>query len=93
MVNMLLTACGVGSEEISGRELACYLVMSELLSTLVKQKLLNQDQVHHILWNAGMRLHYIRCDVGESNSLEDEGQHLLNLIEEYVDFSKKRTCA
>ena len=92
---------GFRSAEITGRELACYLVLSELLIRLVKEGHLDQEQVDHILWTAGMRLYCIRCDVAEMQSsadgerLEDEGQHLLNLMDKDVEtalrhFSRKQ---
>lgn len=78
------------AQEVSGRELACYLLLSELLRTLVTQQLLDQESLEHILWTAGMRLYCIRCDLIEMGSpvdvkrLESEGLSLLNLIDDDI---------
>ena len=91
----LFNQVGVEPAKMSGRELASYLVLSELLSTLVKEGHLNQEQVHDVLWTAGMRLYCIRCDLAEMGSpiegkrLEDDGQHLINLIDKDVETSTR----
>jgi hypothetical protein len=96
MTFKLMNVTGVGTPETSGRELACSLVISELLATLVKQNDLTTQQVRHILWSAGMRLSDIRSHLDETRStahgekIERDGQHLLNLIEADVDRELRR---
>jgi hypothetical protein len=96
MVEKLLTANDPAAGEISGRELAGYIVLSELLTELVKREHLTQDQVRDILWRSGMRLYCIRCDLNEKGStvdgekLEDEGHHLLNVIDDDISSTLAR---
>lgn len=94
-----LNAAKVQKVEASGLELACSLVLSELLAELVKQTDLTHEHVRHILWSAGMRLSSIRSDIDEmqltadAGKIEHNGQHLLNLIEADVESELRRFSA
>src|SRR5260370_36430108 len=91
----LFNQAGFEPTKMSGRELASYLILSELLITLVKEGHLDQEQVHSLLTTVGNRLYCIRCDLAEMGSpiegkrLEDAGQHLINLIDEDVETSTR----
>lgn len=99
----LFNQAGFEPAKMSGRELASYLVLSELLSMLVSEGHLDQEHVHSLLTNVGNRLYCIRRDLAEMGSplegkrLEDDGQHLINLIDKDVEtstrFSRKQKRA
>jgi hypothetical protein len=82
-------------DDLSGHETASYLILSELLSMLVRAGSVNLTEVHDLLNTVGNRLSCIREDLAEmgfegyGKRLEHEGQHLINLIGNDVEISTR----
>src|SRR5688572_27247828 len=74
----------------SGREIATYLILSELLGLLGKKGLVDKAELHGMFCTAGNRLSCIRetlTEMGtwaESKEIEREGQRLINLFDDDV---------
>lgn len=82
-------------DDLSGHETASYLILSELLSMLVRAGYVNLTDVHDLLNTVGNRLSCIREDLAEmgfegyGKRLENDGYRLINLIDDDVDISTR----